>query len=167
MLTEQQFLEQIQINRNIIYKVCNLYQDDASLRDDLFQEILFNAWKGIKNFKGEAKFSTWLYRVALNTAISFYKKEQRQIKTILAGTVINNATIQHYEEDDIKIMELAISKLSKIDKALTMLYLDNYDYAEIAEIMGISINNVAVKINRIKTRLKQIATQIKNNDSIR
>jgi len=123
-------------------------------REDLFQEILLNAWKGIHNFKGEARFSTWLYRVALNTAISFYRKGQRQVETTpwpptlsLPDTTDNN--------EELAAMYLAIAGLSPIDKALVMLYLEEYSYTEIGDIMGITANNVAVKMNRIKTRLRE------------
>jgi len=131
-------------------------------REDLFQEILLNAWKGVHNFKGEALFSTWLYRVALNTAISFYRKERRQVETTpwppalaLPDNSIDNT------QDEVDALHQSIAQLSAIDKALVMLYLEDYSYAEIADIMGITANNVAVKMNRIKTRLR---TQIGTNE---
>lgn len=78
MLSEKEFIHQIQQNQNIIHKVCHTYMDTKADREDLFQEILLNAWKGIKRYKGLSKFSTWLYRVALNTAITFYKKGKKR-----------------------------------------------------------------------------------------
>ena len=125
-------------------------------REDLFQEILLNAWKGVPNFKGEAQFSTWLYRVALNTAISFYRKERRQVETtpwpptlVLADNSSDNI------QEELSALHQAIAQLSAIDKALVMLYLEDYSYAEIGDIMGITANNVGVKMNRIKTKLRE------------
>lgn len=131
-------------------------------REDLFQEILLNAWKGIRSFKGEARFSTWLYRVALNTAITFYRKERRQVETMPwppALALPDNTP--DGQQEALREMYRAIGELSPIDKALVMLYLEEYSYAEIGDIMGITANNVAVKMNRIKTRLK---TRIKTNE---
>jgi RNA polymerase sigma-70 factor (ECF subfamily) len=127
-------------------------------KKDLFQEILLSAWKGYSNFKGNAKFSTWLYRVALNTAITFYRKEQRQIETIpvqvhFSLTADNNQA----EQEQLTAMYASINELSGIDKALVMLYIEDYSYAEMAEMTGITVNNVAVKMNRIKSKLKESA----------
>jgi len=131
-------------------------------REDLFQEILLNAWKGVHNFKGDALFSTWLYRVALNTAVSFYRKERRQVETTPwpPALALPDPTEGNMQEE-LDALYHAIAHLSAIDKALVMLYLEEYSYAEIADIMGITANNVAVKMNRIKTRLK---TRIKANE---
>jgi RNA polymerase sigma factor (sigma-70 family) len=81
MYKEKDFIQTIEQNQKIIHKVCNLYMNNGQDKKDLFQEIVLSAWKGFKNFKGDAKFSTWLYRVSLNTAITFYRKEKRQIET--------------------------------------------------------------------------------------
>ncbi len=154
MLSEKDFIKTIQQNQQIIFKVCNMYMDTKADREDLFQEILLNAWKGIQNFKGDSKFSTWLYRVALNTAISFFKKDKKQQQAFEAGR------ISYQEGSDIQLehieaMNKAISELSAIDKALVMLYLENYSHQQIAEVMGITANNVGVKMSRIKVVLKE------------
>jgi len=155
---EKDFIQSIEQHQRIIHKVCNLYMSNEQDKKDLFQEILLGAWKGYGNFKGDAKFSTWLYRVALNTAITFYRKEKRQIKIAelkeqTAGFVDNHSG----QEEQMAAMHGAIAALSTIDKALVMLYLEEYDYNEIGSIMGISANNVAVKMSRIKTKLKERA----------
>ncbi len=156
MYSEQEFINAVRDNQNIVHKVCNLYMQHDGDKEDLFQEILLNAWKGIKNFKGEAKFSTWLYRVALNTAITFYRKDQRKVAfSELNEQQVSVAENTQGEEDQMIAMYKAISTLSNIDKALVMLYLENYDYLEIGHIMGITANNVAVKMNRIKIKLKE------------
>lgn len=156
MLSEKEFIKAIENNQQIIFKVCNLYMDNPADREDLFQEILFNAWKGNKNFKGNSKFSTWLYKVALNTSITFFKKDKR--KSSVFSNEIPAIELQdptdHLNEQAMA-MNKAINELSEIDKALVMLYLEEYDYQEIADIMGISANNVAVKMNRIKAKLKE------------
>jgi len=155
---EKDFIQSIEQHQRIIHKVCNLYMNNDQDKKDLFQEILLGAWKGYGNFKGDAKFSTWLYRVALNTAITLYRKEKRQIKTAelkeqTAGFIDNHSG----QEEQMAAMRGAIAALSTIDKALVMLYLEEYDYNEIGSIMGISANNVAVKMSRIKIKLKERA----------
>lgn len=156
MYTEQAFIQAIQDNQKIVHKVCNLYMQNAQDKEDLFQEILLNAWKGVSNFKGDSKFSTWLYRVALNTAITFFRKDQRQVETTELKEQLSEIAENTYKQEEQMIaMHKAIATLSKIDKALVMLYLEDCDYHEIGSIMGISANNVAVKINRLKIKLKE------------
>lgn len=156
MLSEKEFIKAIQDNQQIIVKVSNLYMDNPADREDLFQEILFNAWKGNKNYKGNSKFSTWLYKVALNTSITFFKKDKRKSSVFLEEIPGNEPQDQtdHLKEQS-AAMNKAINELSEIDKALVMLYLEEYNYQEIADIMGTSANNVAVKMNRIKAKLKE------------
>jgi RNA polymerase sigma factor (sigma-70 family) len=156
-LTERQFIQSIETHQGIIHKVCNLYMGPGHDREDLFQEILLSAWKGIHNFKGDALFSTWLYRVALNTAITFYRKERRQVATAPwpSALVLPDNTSDSRSGEEFDALYQAIGELSAIDKALVMLYLEEYSYAEISDIMGITANNVAVKMNRIKTRLRE------------
>jgi RNA polymerase sigma-70 factor, ECF subfamily len=126
-------------------------------KKDLFQEIVLSAWKGFANFKGDAKFSTWLYRVALNTAITFYRKEKKQLKTAVYNGYYADAfpDMQPREDEQLTAMYKAIAELSPVDKGLVMLYLEDYSYNDIGDIMGISANNVAVKMNRIKIKLKE------------
>jgi RNA polymerase sigma factor (sigma-70 family) len=130
--------------------------DKHADREDLFQEITLQAWKAYVNFRGDAKFSTWLYRVALNTAITFFRKEKRA-PAIYTTDVLPDQNEEAYDpiEEKVKAMYAAIGNLSKIDKAIVMLYLEDYSYIEIGEMMGITANNVAVKMNRIKIKLKE------------
>ena len=157
MHTEKAFIQSIEQHHKIIHKVCNLYMNNEQDKKDLFQEIVLGAWKGYRHFKGEAKFSTWLYRVALNTAITFYRKEKRQVATApFKEQYTTLAADVHTDEDEqLTAMNRAIAELSSIDKALVMLYLEDYNYQDIGEIMGITANNVAVKMNRIKSKLKE------------
>jgi len=156
MPSEKEFIALLNQHQKIVYKVCNLYMDRHSDREDLFQEITLQAWKAYGNFRGDAKFSTWLYRVALNTAITFFRKEKKQ-PAVYSADILPEVNEDAYDpiEEQIKAMYAAIGELSKIDKAIVMLYLEDYSYNEIGEMMGITANNVAVKMNRIKTKLKE------------
>jgi RNA polymerase sigma factor (sigma-70 family) len=164
MASEQEFISLLNQHQKIVYKICNLYMDMHSDREDLFQEITLQAWKAYGSFRGEAKFSTWLYRVALNTAITFFRKEKKK-PAIYSTDLLPEQPDENDDpiEEQVKAMYAAIGELSKIDKAIVMLYLEDYSYIEIGEMMGITANNVAVKMNRIKTKLreetqKQLAT---------
>jgi RNA polymerase sigma factor (sigma-70 family) len=156
MASEKEFITLLNQHQKIVYKVCNLYMDSHADREDLFQEITLQAWKAYENFRGDAKFSTWLYRVALNTAITFFRKEKRK-PAIYSTDTVPEQTEECYDpiEEQVKAMYAAIGNLSKIDKAIVMLYLEDYSYIEIGEMMGITANNVAVKMNRIKLKLKE------------
>jgi RNA polymerase sigma-70 factor (ECF subfamily) len=156
MSAEKEFITLLNQHQKIVYKVCNLYMDLYADREDLFQEITLQAWKAYGNFRGDAKFSTWLYRVALNTAITYFRKEKRQPAIYTTDSLPEKQQeAADPIEEQVKAMYAAIGTLSKIDKAIVMLYLEDYDYKEIGEMMGITANNVAVKMNRIKTRLKE------------
>ncbi len=156
MSTEQDFIHAITDHQRIIHRVCHLYLKEAQEKEDLFQEILLNAWKGYKNFKGTAKFSTWLYRVALNTAVTFYRKDIRRIMTTAwEDHHLNELKNPPNNSEHIEAMYQAIAELSKVDKAIVMLYLDDFSYQEIGDIIGITPNNVAVKMNRIKIKLQE------------
>jgi RNA polymerase sigma-70 factor (ECF subfamily) len=156
MPNEQEFIQLLNQHQKIIHKVCNIYMDNPSGREDLFQEVTLQAWKAYGSFRGDAQFSTWLYRVALNTAITFFRKDKKQLQVYTADSLPDTAADYHDPiEEQVKAMYKAIGDLSKIDKALVMLYLEDYSYIAIGEMLGITANNVAVKMNRIKTRLKE------------
>lgn len=154
---EKEFIQLLNQNQKIIHKVGNLYMNWQEDKEDLFQEITLQAWKAFSQFRGDAKFSTWLYRVALNTAITFFRKDKKNafIATVcdIPELVLQSDTDSI--EDKMIAMYKAIADLSKIDKAIVMLYLEDYSYAEISEIIGITANNIAVKMNRIKVKLRE------------
>ena len=156
MSSAKEFITLLNQHQKIIYKVCNLYMDRHSEREDLFQEITLQAWKAYGSFRGDAKFSTWLYRVALNTAITFFRKEKKQ-PAIYSTDTVPDQGYDNYDpiEEQVTALYAAIGELSKIDKAIVMLYLEDYSYIEIGDMMGITANNVAVKMNRIKAKLKE------------
>jgi RNA polymerase sigma-70 factor, ECF subfamily len=153
-MQEKEFVELLNKHQNIVHKICNVYMDEPADKEDLFQEITLQAWKAIKNFRGDAQFSTWLYRVALNTAITFFKREK---KKLLISTEHFQDTIQEHNpiEEQVQAMYKAIANLSRIDKALVMLYLEDFSYKEMAEMLGMTVSNIGVKMNRIRTKLKE------------
>lgn len=156
---EEQFVEQLETNQNLIHKVCRLYTHDVDAHNDLFQEISIQLWKSYKNFRGDSKFSTWMYRVALNTAITLYRKSKRSIQTQEFDTVQFKIKASEYddtEEQQLNKMYKAIRALNDIEKALVFLYLEDKSYKEISDTMGITEVNARVKMNRVKTKLRTI-----------
>jgi RNA polymerase sigma factor (sigma-70 family) len=153
------FLSVIETNKGIIYRIINSYCKKAEDRKDLSQEIISQLWKSFDKYRDKYKYSTWIYRIALNVAISFYRKENRR-KTI--ATPINESMFSFADrlentetEFNLGILYQFISELKDLDKALMLLYLEEKSHKEIAEIIGISETNVATKVNRIKAILKQ------------
>ena len=153
-MTEEIFLTRIKEHEGIINKLLYLYVDVAEDKKDLYQEIVLQAWRSIHRFKGDSKFSTWLYRVSLNTVITFNRKEKR-----LPQSSMNEApdVPSHVSEQSERSMQLAsaIRALNDIDKSIITLHLDDYSNDEISEMIGITKNNVAVKLHRIKEDLKK------------
>jgi RNA polymerase sigma-70 factor, ECF subfamily len=158
---EQSFVKQLKENQNIVHKICRLYTADADSHKDLFQEITIQLWKAFPKFRGESKFSTWAYRVGLNTAITLYRKSTRKVNTINyenQNFFIANEDYNNEEEEQLKLMYQAVHQLNDIEKALIFMYLEDKDYTEIAETLGITEVNARVKMNRIKGKLKKILT---------
>ena len=156
---EHNFVELLEKHQNIVHKVCRLYTNNHDAHNDLFQEITIQLWKAYPKFRGDSKFSTWMYRVGLNTAITLYRKNKRSIRTEEFDAIQFKITSEAYddtEEQQIKLMYKAVHQLNDIDKALIFLYLEDKGYKEISETMGISEVNARVKMNRIKTKLKTI-----------
>jgi len=136
-----------------------MYCDDRQDSEDLFQEIVLQLWKSYSGFKGESKVSTWIYRVALNTAITRLRKAKRRPDN--QRIIHDNVNVTDGGSDRLDLqydaeLQLAINTLNNFDRALMMLYLDEKSYSEISEIMSITESNVGVKINRIKNKLKLI-----------
>ena len=156
---EHSFVTNLEQNQNIVHKVCRIYTNDLESHNDLFQEITIQLWKAYPKFRGESKFSTWMYRVSLNTAITLYRKSKRSIKTSDFDSTNFKITEEEYDdevEQKLKLMYTAVKQLNDIEKALVFLYLEDKSYKEIAETMGISEVNARVKMNRVKTKLKKI-----------
>lgn len=156
---EHQFVSNLERDQNIVHKICRIYTNDQSSHNDLFQEITIQLWKAYPKFRGEAKFSTWMYRVALNTAITLYRKKKRGIQTQDYDSVHFRIKVDEYDDETeqrLSLMYNAVKELNDIDKALVFLYLENKNYKEISETMGISEVNARVKMNRIKKKLKKL-----------
>jgi len=161
---EEAFLQLIQENRGIIFKICNAYCADMTIGEDLAQEIIYHLWKSQQRFDNSYKFSTWMYRVALNVAISFYRKEKKSAPTISLAehdTEIEDKAEQQESDANSQLLEQFINELKPLDRALMLLYIDGKAHSEIAEILGITETNTSTKINRIKNHLKQKVSGIK------
>ncbi|HFK5572564.1 sigma-70 family RNA polymerase sigma factor [Elizabethkingia anophelis] len=156
---EENFVRQITENQRLIHKVCRIYTDNEVDHEDLFQEITLQLWKSFSGYRGEAKFSTWMYRIALNTAISLFRKPDRKIRAQSDVDFVSlKIECDEYtdEEEKIRNMYKMIHKLSDIEKALIMMYLDDKSYREIGEVLGITEGNARVKMNRAKNNLKSL-----------
>ncbi|MCL1689944.1 RNA polymerase subunit sigma-70 [Elizabethkingia anophelis] len=156
---EENFVKQITENQRLIHKVCRIYTDNEVDHEDLFQEITLQLWKSFSGYRGEAKFSTWMYRIALNTAISLFRKSDRKIRAQSDVDFVSlKIECDEYidDEDKIRNMYKMIHKLSDIERALIMMYLDDKSYREIGEVLGITEGNARVKMNRAKNNLKSL-----------
>lgn len=155
---EKQFEKHLRENELLIYKVCSLYTYSQPDRQDLFQEIVIQMWKAYPKFKGQSKFSTWVYRVALNTAISGLRKQKNFIVSYEPATIPQQIDdkISIEEEDQLKALHKAIEQLNNVEKAIVMLYMEDKTYEEMEDILGINQGNLRVKMNRIKDKLRQI-----------
>ncbi len=161
------FISVIDTHKGILYKVVNAYCQKPADRNDLIQEIYIQLWKAFENYKTDNKYSTWIYRIALNVSISFYRKENSRLKIAipLEANVFEFSDNCDYEEKETNfgLLQRFISELNEIDKALMLLYLEEKSYKEIAEIIGITETNVSTKIARIKQKLKEKFKLNKNN----
>ncbi len=159
---KEQFIKTIDEHKKIIYKIVNSYCQNKEDRKDLEQEIIIQLWNSFDNYNSDYKYSTWMYRIALNVAISFYRKEK---KWSIKNDFYNEESIFKIEEDTseeqteldfhLKLLQEFIHNLNELNKALMLLYLEEKSYEEIAEILGITKTNVATKISRIKLKLKK------------
>ena len=159
-MNENEFLENIRANQGIIYKLVGLYAVDEEEKKDLYQEVLLQTWKAWPSFRKESKFSTWLYRICLNTILTQKRKVSR-IDYNTSPEDVSPAVSNVYESnEDVTGLRNAIRKLPETDRAIISMHLDGYDNPEIAEVIGISNNNVAVKLYRIKQQLAYSLKQL-------
>ena len=155
------FLQLIQDNKGILFKISNTYCHNRNDREDLMQEIVYQLWKSGQSFDTHRKFSTWMYRIALNVAISFYRRQRRSGLRIAFGGDLHLMELEDRPDGDeeleekVDLLQQFISELGELDKALMILYLEEKSYREIAEVLGITETNVATKLSRIKGRLKE------------
>ena len=167
-MTDAEFLQLIRDNKGILFKISNSFCRKRDDREDLIQEIIYQLWKSARSFDTNRKFSTWMYRIALNVAISFYRQQRRSGLHMAFGGELHLMELADPEEDPeteekIDMLQQFIGEQNELDKALMILYLEEKPYREIAEILGITETNVATKLSRIKGRLKQHFLKLLNN----
>ena len=154
---EFEFTKMIKEHRKTIYTVCYFFSKDSDEVNDLFQEILINLWKGFPKFRGESSYSTWIWRVSLNTCNNKERRKKRSVETVPLSI-----DIDLYNDDDEKSRQIQmlydrISRLEPFDRAIILLWLENMTYEDIAGIMGISLANVTTRLFRIKEQLKSMS----------
>lgn len=155
---EIEFVSLVQEHQNLMHKICRLYTNSDAEYKDLFQEITIQLWKAYPKFRGDAKFSTWMYRVGINTAISLYRKSKSRIQSFsfddVSYKIPQTETYDDTQDQQLKSIYAALNHLNDIDKAVILLYLEDKSYKEISDTIGISEVNARVKMNRIKKKLK-------------
>jgi len=156
---EKAFLKSIHDHQKIISRVCKMYRDRKEDQKDLFQEIVYQLWKSYSSFKGEAKISSWIYRIALNTAMAIYRKSELSVNYFEEFPEKMHPLSERGISENEERLFWALRRLGDADKALVSLYLEDFSYQEIAEISGISVSNVGVRLNRIKTKLKELLNE--------
>ena len=147
-------------NRQLICKVCYMYADDSEHFNDLYQEVVANMWQGIASFRGEASLSTWIYRMAINTCVTFYRRNRRHsAATVGLDQVLEIPDDNSSRAADLHEMYRLISTLEPMEKALILMWLDERSYDEISAVTGLGRNNVASRLRRIKLKLVRIGQQ--------
>lgn len=155
---EKEFVELITEHKRLIYKACYFYASDADDLADLYQEVVMNLWKSFSRFRGESKATTWMYRIAMNTCISSLRRQKARPQTV---PLTLDVDMTDGEDKTAQLRELygLINQLGRLERALILLWLEERSYQEIADILGISKNNVAVKLNRVKEKLKAMSNR--------
>lgn len=151
MTNKKEFIHLIQEHKGVLNKVIYLYANNPEEKEDLRQEILLQAWRSYKNFRGEAQFSTWLYRIALNVSITFLRKKKLifedigQVRTVTAADSGSSA----------ELLQTILRLLGPVEKSIVLLTIEGYKQPEIAEMVGVSGENIRVKMHRIRKKLKE------------
>lgn len=156
MQEEQKFIALIKKNEGIIYKITSIYTDNLESQKDLYQEIVYQIWKGFKTFRGDSKVSTWMYRISLNTALLHLKKKHKRGHSIpLENVILKQENYDPILEERLKILYAHIKNLGDLDRGIIFLYLEGKKHEEIAQITGLTITNVGTRMSRIKDKLKK------------
>ena len=154
---EKDFSDIVQRYKNTIFTVCYLFSRDQDEANDLFQETLINLWRGFDGFHGKCDVKTWIWRVSLNTCLTFERKKKRNVETVPLSMDINLFTDTDDDTKQVQQLYHRINKLGLVDRAIILLWLENMSYEEIGQIIGISTKNVSVKLVRIKEQLKKMS----------
>ncbi len=151
-------MQMMEQNKGMLFKICRIYQDDTDDRNDLLQEIALQLWSVFDTYRGESKLSSWMYRVALNTAIVFFKKQKRRPDNVQLPDGFDRPAEPSTgeKEEQLAVFYRAVQQLDKVEKALIFLYMENQSYEEIAASLGITPVNLRVRLNRVKNKLKEI-----------
>ena len=154
---ELEFNRIVKANKAAIFTVCYLFSKDQDEVNDLFQETLINLWRGFEGFQGKCDVKTWIWRVSLNTCLTFERKKKRRVDTLPLTMDINLFTDTDDDTQQVQMLYRRINKLGMLDRAIILLWLENMSYEEIGVIIGISTKNVSVKLVRIKEQLKKMS----------
>jgi RNA polymerase sigma-70 factor (ECF subfamily) len=152
---KEYFAQLVKENKSTIYTVCYMFSRNEEEVNDLFQETLINMWKGIDSFREESKISTWIYRVALNTCLLQERKKKKEVQKVPLSMNVNFFDDEDTSSQQVRQLHQRINKLGLVDRAIVMLWLEGTSYDEIGEVMGISAQNVGIKLFRIKEQLKK------------
>ena len=154
---ENEFNRIVKANKATIFTVCYLFSKEQDEVNDLFQETLINLWRGFNGFQGKCDVKTWIWRVSLNTCLTYERKKKRRVDTVPLTMDINLFTDTDDDTRQVQMLYRRINKLGPLDKAIVLLWLENLSYDEIGQIIGISTKNVSVKLVRIKEQLKKMS----------
>ena len=155
---EREFLDMIAAQKRVIYKVCYIYAKDQDDLNDLFQEVVLNLWKSFPSYRGDSKLTTWVYRIAMNTCITFLRRSNTRLQTSpMTADVASLVADEEGRTGQLQELYRLINKLGKLERALILLWLEERSYQEMADILGISKANVAVKLLRTKEKLKKMS----------
>ena len=153
---EKRFAQLVNEHKSTIYSVCYMFSQDEDEVNDLFQETLINMWKGIESFRDESKISTWIYRVALNTCLLQERKKKKEVQKVPLTMDVNFFEDTDANATQVRQLHQRIGKLGLVDRAIVMMWLEDMSYDEIGAVMGITPQNVGVKLFRIKEQLKKM-----------
>ncbi len=155
---EKDFANIVRKHKSTIYTVCYMFSQDNDEVEDLFQETLINLWKGFAQFRGDSSPATWIWKVSLNTCISFDRKKRRRGESVPLSMSINLFEDNDNDSRQIEMLRKRINQLGPFDRAIVLLWLENLSYEEIGEIVGITAKNVSVRLVRIREQLKKMST---------
>ena len=156
---ELQFTKMVKEYRKTIYTVCYFYSKDSEEVNDLYQEILINLWKGFEKFRGESSLKTWIWRVSLNTCNNQERKKKSSVQTIPLSIDIDLYNDDDVQSKQIQILYDRINRLDVFDRSIILLWLENMNYQDIADVVGISLSNVTTRLFRIKEQLKSMSNK--------
>ncbi len=155
-MTQQEFETMVREHRGTIYTVCYMFSTDRDEVADLFQEVLINLWRGVDTFRGDSALNSWIYKVALNTCITWDRKNKRSVKAEPLSMNIDMFDSSAENTRQANLLRERIARLNPFDRAIVLLWLENISYEEIGQIVGISTSNVSVRLVRIKEQLKKM-----------